>query len=478
MRGIVLSSKSQSGEGKRYWMLVEGEGAIREMRSAVELKPGETVETNDEGESIQTASINDDTSALQKASEFAEKLAESVQRGEVYVTGNAVLDSTTARMWEKFQLCRSILIRKLALAAPVIVRFHNDADGAGGAFGLYRSIGELAGRRRELQYRHNITWMMQQNVSYTVYDSNLDIMIAESYSSMEKPLLLVIDFGTSLESNNGMDRVKDKFDIIWLDHHPIVEGFKGLGLESYVNPWNFGGDSSYTAGFLACAFSKTFSGEDTREIENASLCGDYSVHAVQGGPGSDLSLLLDLVTSDSKVAFGSATSNITPYEIEKLVLDKEKSGELLNFARARLGEIMDSALKSMKRYRGEGAHIYVLDFEGIRDDQSKYPLPGRFSSKLLDKIVELKKEPSIVAVHSGRYISIRVSRELVDRVDLQGLIERIKESYGELIEAGGGHAVASGIKLADKVEKEKVLREMVSILKEQLSKKRGTEEKA
>ncbi len=472
LKGIIASVKNQGREDSRYYIIGDDDGAVREMKSAIALKAGEAIMTNDSGEMIQSAEIEENGSALQGVSERASRLAHSVLNKKAYLTGNGKVDNATAKMWEKLQVCEELLVRKLACAAPVIVRFHNDADGSSGAYGLYKSINELAGRKKELEYKHNITWIMHQNVSYTTYDANTDTMIAGSYSSIEKPLLVIIDFGTSLESNNGMERVRDKFDIIWLDHHPIVEGFKGLSLDNYVNPWNFGADSNYAAGFLACVFSKTFSRFDTKEIENASLCGDCSDYARQDEPGVELSLLLDLLTSDAKVAFGAATTNVTPMEIEKLAGDNAKMAELLGFAKTRLSDVTAAALRSMKRYKGEGAYIYVLDFEGMRDEQSKYPLPGRFSSKLLDKIVETKGEPAIVMVHSGKYISVRVSKDLSDRVNLIHIIAGIKESFGELVEAGGGHISASGIKLADKMEKDKVVREVVSLLKKQLSRER------
>ena len=463
----MLNSKAHVKEDPRHWIFDTDENKVVEIKSGLVLKPGEQIKTNDSGEII-NAEIENDSNALEQFKTNAANSAKEFQSGETYSTGNAKIDHATKSMWKRLELCSSLLIRKLVTASPIIVRFHNDADGSSGAYGLYKSLEDLSKRRKELGYKFNITWIMQQSVSYSVYDASNDIMIANSYDPLEKPLLIMIDFGTSMESNNGLEQVKDRFNIIWLDHHPLVEGFKGLSLDTYVNPWNFGSDSNYTAGFLACVFSKTFSSRDTKEIENASLTGDCSIHAIPDMPGAELSLLLDLITSDAKVAFGSASTNITPYEIEKLLANKEKKEELIGFAKMRLSEVTDAALKALKHYKTNSAIIYTLNFEGIRDEQSKYPLPGRFSSKLLDKIVELKKEPCIVIVHSGRYISIRVSRELSEKVSLSKVIESIKESYAEVIEAGGGHMLASGIKLTDKVEKTKVVKEVISLLKKQL----------
>lgn len=470
LKGIVTCSKNAGKENARYYLIDPDAGySIREFRSLLVFKPAEYIVSEDDCETVHTADISDGTGALELIAADVEKMIAKGSNSKTYKGGVSEIDAVTDRMWSALSRSGKLLLKKLAYAAPIIIRFHNDADGSGGAYGLYASLRDLSGRSGWLNYRHNITWIMNPSVSYGAYEASSDIMIANNYECVEKPLLIIIDFGTSLESNPGIELVKDRFDVIWLDHHPTVEGFKGLDLENYINPWNFGGDSNYTAGLLACTFSKTFSRMDTRDIENASLIGDYSNFSRPGDEGTDISMILDLLTSDMRIAFGSATDNLTPYEIDKVISDSAKRKELADFAKMRLDEVMDIALGSLKRYNAEKATIYVLDFEGIRDEQSKFPLPGRFSSKLLDRIIGMGNGPAIVVVHSGRYVSMRVPRDLEDKVDLIKVVGSVKESHEELIEAGGGHRTASGIKIADAAEKPKVLKEIISLLKAQLA---------
>ncbi len=470
MKGIVVCSKNAGKSTARYYLAdEEGEFALREFDSPLILKPGEYIESEDTGGTVHTADISDGSGALTALSEKAGRAVDAVRRTEPYSGGVARIDEVTARMWVRLIGAGTLLLRKLAYAAPVIVRFHNDADGASGAYGLYASLRDLSAGAGWADCRRNITWIMNSSVSYGAYEASSDIMIANNYECLERPLLVIIDFGTSTESNPGIGLVKDKFDIIWLDHHPMVEGFRGRDLENYVNPWEFGGDSNYTAGLLACTFAKTFSRIDTAGIENASLIGDYSDFSRPGEAGSDISVILDLLTSDMRIAFGSATDNLTPYEIDKVLNDAAKRKELADFARMRLDDVMDAALGALKQYRADGATIYVLDYEGMRDDQSKFPLPGRFSSKLLDRIIGNGTGPAVVVVHSGKYISMRVPKSLEQRVDLTAVVGSVKESHEEFIEAGGGHRTASGIKIADAGDKSKVLKEIVSLLKTQLS---------
>ncbi|EQD59922.1 hypothetical protein B1B_07985, partial [mine drainage metagenome] len=81
--------------------------------------------------------------------------------------------------------------------------------------------------------------------------------------------------------------------------------------------------------------------------------------------------------------YGNAKSNVTPQEIESVLNNRARFEELLHYANMRLSEALDSSMKSMKSYQSGSCSIYVLDFEDIRSEDSKYPLPGRFSSKLL-----------------------------------------------------------------------------------------------
>ncbi|MEM3839256.1 MAG: hypothetical protein QXF01_01615 [Candidatus Micrarchaeaceae archaeon] len=467
MHGIILNSRRPGLDGISRYVLFDLEGkTVIEARSSLELRPGEVVNSGRSG-TIDTARIEPGNFAIEILKRNAGEIA-GLTNAKPYATGNANIDCITEKAWKKLKQCGALLLTKLAMASPVIIRFHNDADGSSGAYALYRSIYKFMDKHGCLRYKPGIHWIMQKGVSYSLSDANEDLMLASSCSSLDKPLIILIDFGTSPESNAGIERIQKSFDIIWLDHHPIAKGFKWATLNGYVNPWLFGGDSDYTAGFLACSFSKTFADAETGEIENASFIGDSSLFANLDKPGADLSALLDLVTSDAKVAFGAAAQNVTPGEIEKLLDDRNRSSELIAFAKLRLGEVIDKAIPILRQYKAGKAYVYTLDFEYVRDEKSKYPTPGRFSTKLLAKVTEIKKAPCIVIVYSGKYISIRVSRDLSGNIDMRGVIDDIKGNYAELVEAGGGHMLASGIKLLEKQETAKVVAKIVSLFKVQL----------
>jgi len=383
---------------------------------------------------------------------------ESVMKRKPY--GEKDLDSMTALMEKPLDEYVSLFLKKILLSAPIIIRFHNDADGSSGAYGLYIAIEELL-EKSYFDYKPKIFWKMHRSVSYTEMDAMEDSLTVNNHESTERPLLMLIDFGTSTDSNEGINIAQNKFDIIWLDHHPVEKGFN-YGKANYLNPWLFGGDSNYTAGFLACEFSKKFSSADFSCMQGASLCGDYSIYCKHDKCGSELADILDLLTSYKKVAISSFDDNLTPAEIESILKDPVKKKELLSYIHSHMSDFLDSAVSSVKVYNG-AVKVFLLDFGKLRDEVdsgTKYPLPGRFASKLMERISSLNKGACILILHFGRYISLRASSSAGETVDMLAIARSIKESY-KGVEAAGGHSKALSIKLSDEDEKKNIIRALL-----------------
>ena len=57
-----------------------------------------------------------------------------------YRTGNPLLDALTHKMWQRLQQAALMIVRKMLVSAPIIVRFHNDADGSSGAYSLHLPV--------------------------------------------------------------------------------------------------------------------------------------------------------------------------------------------------------------------------------------------------------------------------------------------------------------------------------------------------
>ncbi|MGC8479093.1 MAG: hypothetical protein ACP5M9_00260 [Candidatus Micrarchaeia archaeon] len=373
------------------------------------------------------------------------------------------LNTATKKLFPKIMEAAKLFAKKLLLGAPIIIRFHNDADGSSGAYAISLSINSLISDF-SIQSKPNITWLMQRSVVYEISDAIYDQNLFNYFSSTEKPLLLITDFGTSSQSNRGIERISESFDIIWLDHHPIEDDFNYKKLKHYINPWNFNLGSDITAGFLSCIFGYALSGKLNEEIINASFIGDYSKYADVKKLGNDLSIFLDMATSDPSALGSHNPKNITPSEIEGIISDKEKYNSFLKVAKMKLDETLERAKSSIKTYKLKNLNIYVCDFSSIRDKNSKYPLPGRFSSKLLDVLSE-KDKNSILILHFGVYISMRMDKELSKDIDLLSIISELKDNIDD-VESGGGHASACSLKLYEYADKKAYINTIINKIKE------------
>ncbi len=450
-----------------YYAVCDDKEGLRLMavESALSLSIGEEIDADFNLQIIEA--FSEPKAELGKIPLTAGAFAHSLVSGEISMTGIEELDAVTKKMKGKLLKCAQIFARKLAYGTPIIVRFHNDADGSSGAYSLYKSM---------MKTFHNpffaatpkIYWKMHKNVIYSDADAGEDMLTVNNYESLEKPLLVAIDFGTSQDTNAGLAALKDSFDIIWLDHHPLEENANVKELANYVSPWQFGGDSSYTAGFLACQFSKFFWDREEMGIEDASLIGDYSKHAKNTEDGKRLALVLDLLTSDKSVAFGTR-NYLTPSEIEQVLNDRTKTAELYSYALSRMEEATDSALKSARKYAARDGEIYVVDFDSVREPAStdRFPLPGRFASRLLSRIDQISDKPKVLILHFGRFISMRVSNNAKNIVDVSQIARSMRET-DDNIESGGGHSSAASIKMVDDSQKKETINAIIAVLKEKL----------
>jgi RecJ-like exonuclease len=472
LKALVSCVRQYGDEGTPDYFIVTlgSEGRVKTMKvkSKLIMNVGEIVDVSIK-EAIVESAISADDVSIDDFEKSIDKEAAEIPKGIKYSLKIAKVDGITDKLWPRLEKAAKLLARKLVDATPIMIRFHNDVDGVSGACALHSAIKQAAESNKAISYKHNISWRMHGGVSYGREDATADIMMCNNYECTHKPLLIMLDFGTSEESNPGIDLIREKFDIIWLDHHPIIEKFKGVELENYVNPWSFGGDSNYTAGFLSCMFARAFSNFDTKDMEQASFIGDYSEFMAPTPESRRLSVLMDLLSSDTRLIAGSR-GNLNPEEVMEIIYDRKRSDELASYAENRVAEMLDTAIKSVKEYKANGANIYVADFESIRvDEQSRYPLPGRFASKLLDKIEELNKLPCALLLHFGSFISVRMSKSLSQKVDLLKKLDEVKSYYSNYVDSAGGHSNAASIKMKSEEMKKEVIKFAVEKIKESLS---------
>ncbi len=356
---------------------------------------------------------------------------------------------TAKRMLPALSDAAKRFLRAYLSGAPIVVRFHNDGDGSAGAIALYRAVSELERKKELCISERGISWQMNKGIAYTVEAFYADRMLFESYKSAERPLVLITDFGTSPESEAAIKLAENVCDIIWLDHHLPYDTFPRQSVAHYINAFDFGGNSNFTAGLETCLLAEIIAGIDVSDLKGASLISDYSAYAdFKDKSALMVSLILDFLTSTSSSNYSK------PKQMDIILNDKEKSESTYMQASTSMEEAINAGIKGIRKYRGtNGANICVLDFEHIAKLDLVYPLPGRYSSKLQNHMETENSGNTITIVHYGNYISMRISKDIADSVNLLDIIERLNVSTKGAI-SGGGHKQAASIKTTTEKMKE------------------------
>ncbi len=461
IKGIVSAIKLSSNPAENAYAILSTNpiGARCEMT----LELGDTVEVKDSAIGSEVLRIGD-IKVLGKASkaEYRKMLNDTLRSmGIKQKTSKAKakaitqwmpeeLSKTTIPMLNDIGKAAVVFSKAFVSGAPIIIRFHNDCDGSSGAISIYRAL-----RCVSPKTEGNIRWQMNKSVAYEPESAQSDLLVFNGYMSMEKPLVLIVDFGTTEESINAINCVDGKCDLVWLDHHPPPEKFPKERITNYINPWDYGGDSDYSAGFLGGVFAQALSGVDVKDLQLASLIGDFSRHAdMKHEKAQRISTVLDFVTSNStRTASVYRIEKLTPRYMDALLDDNERFDSFYRYATNMMDDALEAGVRTAKHYKTKASpngrelaiNIYVMDFKHVRNEAG-YPLPGRYSSKLQAKLELLSDGETMTVVHYGNYISIRMTKGLAKEFPLHDIVKRLKES-SEYVHSGGGHAAAGGIKI-------------------------------
>ena len=435
--GIVASTRRGSGGNDFYTIINKGSAVTVSTNIALSLMESVDVAYDESFKAISVQSNGTADKAIYDAALSAlvglagvRANAKEITFGQMAIKDGGKLISALADTAES-------LLRSYVTGAPLIVRFHNDGDGSTGALSLYRAL--LGVDSKVFAEARQSSWFMNKSIAYIMESAYADSMMLNQYSSVERPVLLITDFGTSEESRPGIDMIKEKANVIWIDHHLPYAGFAREGV-NYINSWDFGSDSNMTAGALTSLFAQAISGADYGELIRASFISDYSKYADSGDTEAvKLATLLDYMTAKNR-------NGITPKQMEAVISDKEKYSVMFATARDQMDEALELGINSANKYRSsKGIEIFVVDFSPIAEKDQGFPLPGRYSSKLQGRLEELNGERVMTVVHFGNFISMRVSKAVSAEVDILGVIERLKVSSEEI--GGGGHAEAASIRV-------------------------------
>ena len=452
MKEFIVSSVKETPNRMQLCTLI-GKTQLQ-LYSAALAEPLDIVALDNSKSDIQLEpkNITGRKASMDKFESALSALASNVELHPLQKIGIKPLDEALSSMEEKLTAAAQRIIPNFISGAPIIIRFHNDGDGASGAVALYRALEKL-GKEARLGMS-NCIWTMNKGVAYTAQSLSYDRLRLSSYRSVARPLLLITDFGTLEESETAVKNAQEFMDIEWLDHHPVYEGFNGAGVYSYINPWLEGFGSDVTAGALTCAVAGKLSGIRVKNLTKASLLSDHSTYAENDPEASELAVIMDAMTTDAS----AKGSNITPKNIISTIEDESSHKLVFNQAKSQMDEAVSKGMKYLKTRKAGNATIATLDYSYISENYYGYVRHGRFTSIFSDSVVE-KYGPSITIVYNKSLASIRVSKELSGKLRLLSLISEMKEDT-DYISNGGGHNEAASVKLED----EYAMRDFLALL--------------
>ncbi len=437
MEGIVTGIKLAQNQAENVYSVLGKEMSIAKSPLALSLL--DLVDVDSKGNAKMTGK-----STSHEYGKAVKGFIKSHKLGKLHAlkkTGVKELDSVSKKMLPKLGDAASVLIRNIVTGAPVVVRFHNDCDGSTGAIALYDAVEKLC---RSLGIDSlGFSWKMNRGVSYSTDGFYSDTAFFNSFSSIEKPIVLITDFGTTFESDDAVGLCKGNRVLLWLDHHPPYTGFPGLKLEHYINPWSFGSDSDYTAGFLASVFAEHLAGIDAEMLKEASLIGDYSKYANRSNEKAHkIAIVLDYLTSKKE-----ANGRTTPKQMKPIVEDSSKLNEAFAQASALLSEAIEMGVKKANKYiTKDNIRVYSVEFSEVASGNDDYPLPGRYSSWLQNRFEGIEESGRVITlVTHGSYISVRATRSVVRERDLLKMMEQLKKSTEHIV-SFGGHGPAFSVR--------------------------------
>ncbi len=328
--------------------------------------------------------------------------------------------------------------------APIIVRFHHDGDGSSGAVSLYRALLRIS--EKLFVGQRGVSWVMHRGVDYDRESFYADTLELKNYESSFRPVILISDFGTAPGSVQQLGEASGKATVIMLDHHPPYASFPKDSV-LYINPWDYGSDTNFTAGLLTSFFAETLCDVGTDDMKSASLISDFSAFADRSDDNAmRMAVILDYLTNVAGRS-DSSISRLTPAYIESVLSNKEKSDEIFYTASNTMNEMLDLGVKSVKPYRcKDGITAFVLEFEALPKSDTGYPLPGRYSSRLQERLESINGERTITLMHYGGYITLRISKAISKEVGILKMIDEIAKSSDYEV-SGGGHNEAASIRV-------------------------------
>lgn len=205
--------------------------------------------------------------------EIAERINTYLSINKIeFLVKSEVLERLRKRMENAARLIKEAIVEK----RPIIIRHHADTDGFCAGIALGSVITELT--PDAWKYVKRVT---SRTPFYSIEDAIKDIAYYvewKSRNSDKKPLLILLDNGSTQEDLTGIKKVRIYgFKVIVVDHHNpgkiVIDEF----VDEHINPHIVGGSGNITAGMLATELARFIKDDEGLYILPAlSGIGDHS----------------------------------------------------------------------------------------------------------------------------------------------------------------------------------------------------------
>ncbi len=430
VEGIVIRARHQ--RGRTEYTITDGEAQIHFFTEAT-LPPGTAARV--EGEMVAGGIMAARAEALggSDAEAVHSRVRTRIISGLRLPEGPALMqDAVTASLWPAMREAASEILCAKRLNRPVLLRFHNDADGICGAFAISSVIGGKA--------------FQQNSAVYSVKDALRDMAFLGQEG---RPLFILVDFGSAGGCRGALDILRaGGVGRIVIDHHPGA-----LASEAgFVNPFSVpGGTSAYTAGYVACEIAAACGLERGKALALAKIAcaGDKSALLASDEADAKKAMVLDFLASH--VSFGN---NLDFYR--KVMDNGELFASIARQADETIEEAAGKALARVKASTAGGLRIAVFPLEGIAM-RGEWPPSGKITTRVFDKLREgAGGGGGLLAIgYTDRSIIMRLDDGAAAMgLDANALAERMKASMPDFIEGGGGHVKAGALRVREGFVKE------------------------
>jgi len=337
---------------------------------------------------------------------------------------------------------------------PIMIRHHADCDGYSAAVALERAILPMMSKthRRDSDLYYFYRRLPSRAPFYDYTDAVKDvssILTDSTRFERKKPLLIVVDNGSSKEDLVSLKKLKDYgVRIVVIDHHPNNDENDNI-IDVHLNPHKVGSATEYCAGMI-CAEIAHLMQPNAKNLDLIAALAGVADHSrgeaidkyveISKKAGYDYHRLMKIaeVIDFETHSIGYLESR---YLVQELFFGKMLDKLIDNIMPTLDQQQKDLAL-AVNKYRHivekEGFKICTIDADQMKHGSQ----PG---SGKITKTLNLSLNGPNVSMGMGKdYITFRITDDLPHDVNV--IISRLQKDLPHALVQGGGHAHAGTLK--------------------------------